>query len=137
MGNERPKSILNQITQREIEHLLVLRQQTEEAHVVANKRKAELEAEEGRLIEGLMGGARVEPGSHFLLITTESTGRSVAWRRVVERELGKAFAEMELAKTPSCGRTVLKVLEEVAGVQTNKSRCRHELPRRADEAVCA
>ena len=48
-----------------------------------------------------------------MLIATESTGRSVAWRKVVEEHLGKPFAEQVLAATLPREEPVLKVLHEV------------------------
>ncbi len=102
-----------QITQQEAEALVVLRQETRESRTAANKKQAELEAEEERLVARLQAGTPVEPGPYFLLVTMEQTGRSVAWRGVVERELGKPFAEMELAKILPGKKQVLKVLQEV------------------------
>ncbi len=101
------------ITQQEIEHLLVLREQAQEARTAANKKQAELQAEEERLMAALLAGTPVEPGHYLLLITTESKGRSVAWREVVEEHLGKAFAEKILADTAVGEEPVLKVVQEV------------------------
>ncbi len=106
------------IAQAEIEHLVALREQAKEARAAANKKQAELETQEERLMTALQAGTPVESGAYFLLVTTEQIGRSVAWRGVVERELGKPFAEKTLADTPPGERTVLKVLHEVgAGTQ--------------------
>jgi len=89
-----------QIAQAEIQHVVALREQAKEARAAANKKQAELEAEEERLIAALQAGTPVESGAYFLLATTEQTGRIVAWRGVVERELGRPFAEKTLADTP-------------------------------------
>ncbi len=102
-----------QIAQAEIEHVVALREQAREARAAANKKQVELEAEEERLITALQAGTPVESGAYFLLVRTEQIGRSVAWRGVVERELGKPFAEKTLADISPGERTVLKVLHEV------------------------
>ena len=102
-----------QITQQEVEALIVMRQEARERRTAANKKQAELEAEEERLVAALQAGAPLEPGPYFLLIATESTGRSVAWRKVVEEHLGKPFAEQVLAATTPREEPVLKVLHEV------------------------
>lgn len=105
--------ILGRIGQAEIERLLMLRQQAQEARADAAKRGAELAADEERLKAALEAGADTEPGPFVLLLTTESTARSVPWRQVVEQHLGRAFAEQVLAATPPGERQVLKVLREV------------------------
>ena len=102
-----------QVTQQQIEGLLVLREQAQEASTAARKKQMEVGAEEKRLMTALEAGAQVKPGAYFLLLTKETTGRSVAWRKVVERELGKAFAEKVLADTPPGEEQVLRVAQEV------------------------
>ncbi len=101
------------ISQQEIEGLLALRERANEARTAAIKKQAELEAEEDRLLTALQAGALMEPGLYFLLVATETAGRSVAWRKVVEQHLGKAFAEKVLANTPPGAKQVLKVVQEV------------------------
>ncbi len=101
------------IAQQEIERLLVLRTEAQEARTAATKKQSELEAEEERLVAALQAGTPVEPGACFLLLVTESTGRSVAWRKIVEEHLGKPFAEQVLAATPLREERVLKIVQEV------------------------
>lgn len=103
------------ITQAEVERLLVLRQEAQETQAVAAKQAAELAAEEDRLKALLQAGAPVERGPYLVDLVTELTGRSVAWRGVVEKELGKAFAEKVLADTTPGQRLTLRVLREVPG----------------------
>ncbi len=102
-----------QITQQEIERILVLRQQAQEARTAATKKVKELETEEKRLMTALEAGAQVKPGPYFLLLTKETTGRSVSWRKVVEEHLGKPFTEKTLADTPPGEERVLRVVQEV------------------------
>lgn len=101
------------IGQGEVERLLVLREQAREARAMAVKMEKELREEEDRLTTILQAGGQVEFGPYFLVAVRESTGRSVAWRKVVEEHLGKSFAERVLAATPPGERPVLKVLREV------------------------
>ena len=102
-----------EVLQAEVERLLILRQQALEARTAAAKRQAELAAEEERLKAALKAGATMEPGPYLLLLATEPTARSVAWRQVVEEHLGRGFAEQVLAGTPPGAREVLKILQEV------------------------
>lgn len=109
------------IKQQQIEHLLVLREQVQEARTLSQKLLTELEGEEERLMAALQSGTPVEPGRYFLLIATEPKGRSVAWRRIVEENLGRSFAEKVLADTAPGEEQVLKVVQEVKTVNTNGS----------------
>ncbi len=102
-----------QITQQEIERILVLRQQAQEARTAVTKKVKELETEEKRLMTALEAGAQVKPGAYYVLLTKETTGRSVSWRKVVEEHLGKPFAEKVLADTPPGEERVLRVVQEV------------------------
>lgn len=113
MRDGRPRGIPEQITQAEIEGLLILRQEAHEAHIAATKKQAELEAEEKRMMAALHAGTGMEPGPFMLVITTETTARSVPWRQVVEQHLGKAFAEQVLAATEPGKRLTLRVLRDV------------------------
>ncbi len=102
-----------QITQQEIERILVLRQQAQEASTAARKKQMEVVAEEKRLMTALEAGVQVKPGPYFLLLTKETACRSVSWRKVVEDHLGKPFAEKVLADTPPGEERVLRVVQEV------------------------
>lgn len=113
MRQEYPGSIPTCITQAQIENLLVLRQEAEEARTAANKKQAEVDAEEARLMEALNTGVKVEAGAYMLVITTEPMARSVKWRTIVQQNLGRAFVEQVLAATPPGERQVLKVLQEI------------------------
>lgn len=103
----------SRITQGEITRLLRLRQETLEAKDAAAKWEAALAAEEVRLKAALQAGATVERGRYRLTLETETTWRSVPWKKVVEEHLGKPFAEKVLADTPPGEREVLRVLQEV------------------------
>ncbi|MHC4278282.1 MAG: hypothetical protein ACYSTI_13335 [Planctomycetota bacterium] len=92
---------------------MVLRTEAQEARTAAIKKQAELETEEAQMMAALQAGALVEPGSYLLLVTTEPRSRSVAWRKVCEQHLGKAFAEQVLASTLPAEEQVLKVVQEV------------------------
>jgi len=112
---EAPGARPKPIAQAEVVRLLRLRQETLEAKDAAAKWEAALAAEEDRLKAALQAGATMEPGRYVLTLETETTWRSVPWKKVVEEHLGKPFAERILADTPPGERLTLRVLREVPG----------------------
>ncbi len=79
------------VNQAQLAHIVWLRQQVEQT-------KAKLEQAEAALRATLDAGAPVEPGLLRAFLKTIER-RSVAWKAVVERELGEDYAKRVLAAT--------------------------------------
>lgn len=79
------------IYQSELENLVLMRQAAERAADVV----AALETDIRRYLEA---GAEVEPGI-FRAFLKMSERRNVAWREIIERELGEGYAAQVLSHT--------------------------------------
>jgi len=81
----------NTITQLELTALLSLRGRLHQL-------ETQVEAAEQSIKDRLEKGVVVEEGDHTALLT-ENSRRNVAWKSVVERELGEDYARRVLAAT--------------------------------------
>lgn len=82
---------IEEVPQPRLAHILELRQSIQ-------RLQAELEQAEGEVQTALEAGCPVEPGLLRAFLKTVER-RSVAWKAVVERELGEDYAKRVLAAT--------------------------------------
>ncbi len=82
---------MKKITQKTLAHYATLTNQIE----ALNKEVGQMKAD---LIDALNDGAKVQPGDRVAEVQTHER-RSVSWKDVVVRELGKVYATRVLAAT--------------------------------------
>lgn len=82
---------MKKITQKTLAHYATLTNQIEALNKEAGQMKADL-------IDALNDGAKVQPGDRVAEVQTHER-RSVSWKEVVIRELGKVYATRVLAAT--------------------------------------
>lgn len=82
---------MKKITQKTLAHYATLTNQIETLNKEAGQMKSDL-------IDAINGGAKVETGERIAEVKT-SERRSVSWKEVVIRELGKVYATRVLAAT--------------------------------------